>query len=303
MAGLRRRAYRYAVIEYEKRTAYQKTTEHPVSIALRLTPRLLYGEATQTLDSAVETLKLRDGLMNKRQATLLAEHLNSKLGPDRYDTWRVVEGPESDGNARKWLDALGSTYQLMRRESGETAAWELGGAATRGIATFRVEQSPTLSSHQVFSSLPPRVVLPPRYLLACVSLEDETRYLAPDQYSWVGMRRLHPSVAATELFQLVTASNLLPAKPEAHHWEHSLRGFFYDQPPPHDDCSEYAHGFTAEEAVEVQDILKRNGYGDFEPARIGGDGNFNPLGFSDIVGAGKLVVPGQTPVEFFSYRG
>jgi len=308
MAGLRRRAYRYAVVAYESHTLHQRRTERAVSIALRHTPRLLYRESTGLLDGCVETLKLRDGLMNKRQAKLLAEHLNSTQGRPSHrvnSAWRVVEGPKPDGDARVWLDGLGAVGRHLRRESGETAAWGLGDAATRGIATFQIENSDARSSRSAFSAMPPRIALPPRFLLDCVSPEGATCFMAADHYSSVGIRRLHPAADATKLFELVTASNLQPGESRAHHSESPLQGFFHDWRPRHEDCSEYALGFADEDAEQVKNFLSSSGYGTFDAVRIGRGGDFNPLGYEDIVRKSALLIPGQTAlhVEFFSYRG
>lgn len=309
MEGMRTRTYRYAVVGYEKYTLYQRTRERVVSIVLRLTSHLLYQEAAGPLAGPVETLKLRSGLMNKVQATLLADHLNSMQGGPRYKsrtTWRVETGPEPDASARDWLDALDPIHPLMRRESGEAAAWDLGEVATHSIATYRMEEGLTLSPSQVFSVHSPRIILPARYLLDCWSPDGKTVYMAADAYSGVGVRRSHPCPAAATLCELITGSNLRMADCPTPSEQEAVCGFYYDdERGPHYDLSQYALGLTKEEAEQVSNYLTASGYGMFELARIGHGGNFNPLGFNDEYGVGKLVVPGTTPleVEFFTHRG
>lgn len=311
MAGLRRRAYQYAVVGYERHTRYQQTRNRAVAVALRRTNRLLYGEASLPPHGLTETLKLRSGLMNKLQAQLLVEHLNRH--PESHDrclqrrpTWAVVIGPEPDSSAKEWLETLEPMGSLMRRESGETAAWRLGPLATSGIATYRMENGLVLAPSQVFSMQPPRIILPPRYVLDCSHPDGATVYMAADERSGVGVRRAQPCEEAANLCELVSESNLRMAESPPGDESRLLRGFFAaGRIHDNDRSSHYALGFNEREAERVMAFLSAAGLGIFRSARLGQGGNFNPLGFEDTAHKKMLTLPGPAPldIEFFTRRG
>lgn len=286
IAGLRRRAYRYAVIGRESHTRYQKTRQLAVTVALRLTSRLLYREATDALDGAVETMKLRSGLMNKIQAQLLADHLNHVGVSKSHITWHVVEGPAPDTSSRAWLNDVGPMAPLLRRESGETAAWSLGAVAQRGIVTYRLENGPVVSPSQVFSVQSPRVIVPPRYILNCGLSSDIE--LPWDGTVGIAARRDASCEDALQLCELITDANL----DDDYYWSNTnpnvdftneVRDFFKSTEKRYfeDSPQAYSLGFDSEEAERAIKHLHASGLGEFFRARTGAGGNFNPLQLLD----------------------
>jgi hypothetical protein len=271
--GLRRRAYRYAVVGFKSRAERDEVAHRAVALALRLNPQILFGEATDLLDPSVENMKLRAGLLNKVQSHLLADQLNQRQ--NNVLSWRVVDGPAPDSSARVWLDALSPVAPLLRRESGETGAWGLGTVAQHEIAVFRLENGLMLSPSQVFSVQSPRVVPPPRFQLECRDFPANA-YM-PYGSCGLAAQRAEESEEARRLCTLITHINLVAGK----HWDdlpprtgfvEGVKGFIDDAKVDADyGAFAYSNAFDQQEAEIAVRHLRALGYGEFVPQRLGED--------------------------------
>lgn len=114
---------------------------------------------------AAALLRIRAGLMNHRQAHLLASHLNRFRNNDHHReklTWSVVQGPGPDANARRWADGVIGRRSLLRVWSGAENSWGLGEQATCKLSAYLVDCC-ARQTHRVISYGSPQVLLPPRY--------------------------------------------------------------------------------------------------------------------------------------------
>lgn len=164
---LRNLVDRFAVVAYEQ-TA-RGVAKVPAKVVLRVG---LEEEVSTVLQppkkgaKAFELVRVRAGLMNRRQALLLANHLNRfKRSPSRNLplTWRAVRGPDVADSARHWLDALGGGDLLFRRLGGSIPTWGLKEATRDCLAVYNCESAATWHDKQVFAYARPRMVLPTRY--------------------------------------------------------------------------------------------------------------------------------------------
>jgi hypothetical protein len=303
-AGLRRRAYRYVVLGVEAPKTCGTRQRYGATMLLRMTPRLLCEEAQGAGNDVLATLRLRSALMNRLQAELLADHLN-RFAPSggRAIAWKVVEGPAPDTSARAWLDATQPYPSLLRQESGEVQAWDLGRIATDGIATYRLENEPSQSSRQVFAMEPPRVILPPRFLLeGCLSLDDEV----PPGTAGMAVRRLVPCQEAQSLCARIGYRNLKAPAHDAYRVTRSraISDFLSYRPCLKSPTETYPYAFTRQEAEAAAAHLADIGWGEFTPRRVGEGGDFNPLGIEDMAPQYDIEVPGATPLklDLFLYQ-
>jgi hypothetical protein len=292
------------VLGVEAPTSCRTRQRCGVTMLLRMTPRLLFDEAAGASNDVLATLRLRSALMNRLQAELLADHLN-RFAPSggRATTWKVVEGPAPDTSARAWLDATQPYASLLRQESGEAQAWDLGPIATDGIATYRLENEPSQASRQVFAMEPPRVILPPRFLLeGCLSLDDEV----PPGTVGMAVRRLVPCQEAKSLCARIGYRNLKAPGHDAYRVarSHAISDFLSYQPPLKSPAQTYPYALTGQEAEAAAAHLADIGWGEFNPRRVGEGGDYNPLDIEDMAPQCDIEVPGATPLklDLFLYR-
>lgn len=311
LVGLRMQAYTYAVVGYVHFVNRQQPQKRAVQLVLRMTPRLLYGEATGVLSGMLETLKVRAGLMNKRQARLLADHLNG-LEKSKEDslafTWEVTSGPTREDSVRRWLDCLQPQGPLLRRELGEAAAWGLGPTASASLATYRLENGTTVNSDQAFSSEPPRIVLPPRFLLECFPPEE---YDPNPCTSGIAAHRHAPCQQSAQLFTFLPDSRLRDEDSWALGTKTSevmdeidrfFTGDSEDRPynlPSHT----YPLALSHDEVARASQYLQASRSWSARAVRVGTAGYFNPLHICETILREVVTVPGPEPFELaiFSY--
>ncbi|WP_157615525.1 hypothetical protein [Rhizobacter sp. Root404] len=308
--GLRRRAYRYVVVGELSRDDLRAPAGRASVLLLGLSAKSLAFEGKSPVSAnSLTMLRLRSGLMNRRQASLLAWHLNDFRESSNWDgsmMWRVVEGPEPDTSARGWLDSIADPAHFLRREIGEVATWGLGSRATSGIATYRLEHGQRASVDQVFASESPRLILPPRFQLIG-DVDDDCQF---NDGTWgiVVQRREScetASALATAAGQGLLSAPTTPDTMTRHDPSDDLgalaedaKVFFSDEHGRHEyGAAKYALGLSEAETLAAISALSARGYGDFRAVRVGRGGNFNPANIGDTSTIKIIHVDGACPFD------
>lgn len=175
---LRNRVDRFAVVGFDKDTHSTKTVrEYPRKVILRIAfsdQMDFRGRPLEGCERACESVRVRGGLMNRRQAMLLAQHLNGfRRNPSRHQvlTWKVIRGPEPRSSARAWLDGMGGEGFFMRRLLGDVPNWGIDDRTFSRLAIFDAEAANSWHAEQVFAYRRPRHVLPVRFEVSFVHKE------------------------------------------------------------------------------------------------------------------------------------
>jgi hypothetical protein len=169
--GARRRVKKWVVVGY----GASQTDGQDIPTAQLV---LLHGSASEALRCEdrvsadllpfAEQLVLRESLMNRRQAVLLAAHLNRFRRSGRHVErlkWRVVAGPDRGIPPRVWLNKFLPDSQCLRRWRGELELAGLGTQTCSSISVFRPSSGARLHDGQVFSVEGPQIRLPPRFVV------------------------------------------------------------------------------------------------------------------------------------------
>ncbi len=185
---LRIRVDRFAVVAYSTDSDFEDGRPVLRGVFLRGglsdvfdSPAYLVGDEHTR---ALELFRLRESLMNRRQAVLTADHLNqfssndSELGKV---AWRVVVGPGLDGNGREWLDTLGGKGLCLGGLVGANDEWRLGKSVMKSLRNLECVTVPRANREQVFSYHSARYVLPPRYEVFFKALRHGNGVAAPGE--------------------------------------------------------------------------------------------------------------------------
>jgi hypothetical protein len=170
--GSRRRVQKWAVVGYAMESFDARGNPIP-GIAQTV---LLNGARSDLLRASceitadrrhlAERILIREGLMNRRQAILLASHLNRFRRNGKHLqplNWRIVAGPGRGASAREWLNGLSTDGALLRRWLGELELAGLGENACGSIEVFRLSKGVKAHEEQVFAIEGAQTRLPPRF--------------------------------------------------------------------------------------------------------------------------------------------
>ena len=219
---------------------------------------------------ALELMRLRAGLMNRRQASLLANHLNRFGGRAhrmRGLNWQVVIGPEPDSSARSWLYGI-ARYDRLRHCVGEMLAWRLPGGVTDQLMTYDVDVE--WGGHaSTFTYRGYRAALPPRYDVMAQTADGSAwqasrSAVCQDAYSFA---RIHEDGGSV-------------VRVGANFSEDICELWGYDQVEAlpkswgeaHCPARVYATAFSQSEAIQVMKELRLRGYRQIKAMPVGIDG-------------------------------
>lgn len=233
--------------------------------------------------SSMDLVRVRAGLMNRRQAYLLASHLNRFRRSKRHGeqlTWVVVRGPVPDSSARRWLDEVGGKGLWLSTVAGESPefGWGWGPNATRAVAVYITSKGGLAARHQVFADKPAHYILPPRWE---VSAKEKTRSRGiPEDAVWKVTRNdLCPDAYAIanvcELAGLITGFGTHEGFDPGGVWGRCMLLGGNDFPEYGLGAAEvYATSFSRQETGQVMRGLRAAGYQDIRAFRVGAAGHF-----------------------------
>ena len=227
---------------------------------------------------ALELVRVRFGLMNRRQAHLLANHLN-RFRRNRHHgealTWVVKRGPEADASARAWLDAVAGESQYMQHTAGELPSWGLGTNTAHGLAIYTLESRVAAHPDQVFSYGRARCLLPPRFLI------------------YAGQRNGDSDLPTGETWNAVRATECADARGNAERVGLGGDSFEHADTRPEDMWGQdesappgdgpgytpgpvevYATSFGRKEAPQVMRALRKSGYRGIVASLVGVGGSY-----------------------------
>jgi hypothetical protein len=264
--------------------------------------------------AALELVRVRLGLMNRRQAHLLVNHLNRFRRNQHHGealSWVVKRGPAADTSARAWLNLVAGERQYLQHTVGELPSWGLGANAARGLAMYALEPKAVAHPDQVFSYGRARCLLPSRYAIYAANQAGDID--TPDGAVWCVVRKTECSEArrtAEKAGLIVRPFDFKYVEPEDMWGADDLLppgdGPGYSPEP----AEVYATSFSREEALRAMRVLRKNGYRSISAARVGADGSYvrwesgNSYFYHDEVRlARELLVDGEPAfdVRLFTY--
>ena len=336
--GLRRKAYQYVVVGFREDVPEPhsgRTARVPLAAAVLLTDtrELTFFESDWAASNEVAMLRLRAGLMNRVQATLLASHLNRFRRDVRHREvlrWQVLKGPAVDSRARAWLDGIPCAGPFLRRDLGELSCWCLGERATESIAMFRLDMGTVLSGEQVFACASPTRTPPPRYEI--VGRPPKGKQALPDHLV-MDIRRALPCPDALALTSYISECGLLQngynyydpytnwgrwvgqqastGTTSTSRGVYDFFGAYQDGVPP---CGEVAHtaamayslALSRCEAIAALPLLRDLGFEGLQLSRIGNNGIYYEAAYSltgdhrcvDLIS--RFTIPTSPPLELES---
>ncbi len=258
----------------------------------------------------MELVRLRSGLMNRRQASLLVNHLNRfRRNHHQIDTltWSVIRGPLPNSSARDWLDAVAGSGEHLQHTAGETLPWGLGLNASKALTLYVVIRSPSVNREQVFAYCPPRYILPPRF---AISVRERIRSPSVQTgQNWHVTRRTEDA-SASALAAVCEEAGLLGCEGPSEFtraedfWGPEDEGYpdyaGYEPTP----SQVYATSFSRDEAIRAMRVLRMAGYRDIKARRVGADGDFSRVqsghscfGQDEVSCHHTLIVPGRSELE------
>lgn len=262
----------------------------------------------------LELMRVRFGLMNRRQAYLLANHLNRFRRNQHHGevlNWAVKRGPAADTSARAWLDVVAGERQYLQHTVGELPSWGLGSNAARGLAMYTLEARAVACRDQVFAYGFGRCLLPPRYAIYA-ALEAGDRGILEGEV-WSVVRKTE----CNEARRTAEKAGLIGRPFDFKYVEPEDMWGAADRLPPEDGpgytpepAEVYATSFSREEALRTMRVLRKNGYRSISAARVGADGSYvrwesgNPYFCHDEVRLSReLLVDGEPAldVRLFTY--
>lgn len=297
---LRNRVDQFVVVGFaEARTAHPREKKVPKKIIFRAGVVEQEDSADRPIqgrEKAAESVRVRGGQMNRRQALLLTHHLNSfHRNPRRHQplAWRAVKGPAPNTSSREWLDELGGKGLFLRRLLGEIPDWGLGEHTLSEMAVYDSEPAASWHGEQVFAYRRPRYVLPIRFQV-CFVHRDRPRGVPDETQFWV--RRGSPCAAAHAMASAYLQAGFIddgatdvlnsclsdPFDPRTCDlWARDPSEDGAPEPIEQENQSPlaYAAGLTMREAVDVVRYLRRAGLKDVEVHAMGVGGRYLQRGF------------------------
>lgn len=284
--GLRRKVHQFAVVGF--RPSAKGDVAHAHAVIFRRVPALAalhHPEPSHCCSPEAESIRLRSGLMNRRQAHLMANHLNRYRRSSHFDealNWRVVVGPAPDASAREWLNRYPASGLFLREQHGALADRGFGRKTMESICIYGLETAQVWDREQVFSRDVPRPIPPSRYEILGSPVPG-TQGLAPE-FRFVATRQeLDPHAA--ELAAAIRAVGCLPGESDYVASDDALAAIWGGEPeeddgaPPDgprsaDPVSVYALSLSRSEAVSAMRILRSMGYRDLQLRKVGRDGEY-----------------------------
>lgn len=262
----------------------------------------------------LEMVRVRFGLMNRRQAHLLANHLNRFRRNQHHGealSWVVKRGPAADTSARAWLDVVAGERQYLQHTVGQLPSWGLGSNAARGLAMYALEPKVLAHPDQVFSYGRARCLLPSRYAIYASAEAGDSGI--PEGEVWSVVR----NTECSEARRTAEKAGIIGRYFDFKYVEPEEKWGADDQLPPEDGpgytpepAEVYATSFSREEALRAMRVLRKNGYRSISAARVGADGSYvrwesgNPYFCHDEVRLSReLLVDGEPAfdVRLFTY--
>lgn len=239
------------------------------------------GPPTESV-AALELVRVRSGLMNRRQAHLLANHLN-RFRRNRHHgevlNWVVKRGPDADSSAREWLDAVMGDCQYLRQTVGELPTWGLGANAAGHLVMYVVQPRMVAHRSQVFTYGAAQYLLPPRFAVRVV--EKAPQGDVPVGQSWDATRTSECDEAkrvadVCEWNGLIDGTYSNQGASPKDMWgiddNNSAPGGDDGISPPAAEV--YATSFSRQEVTRVMRALRKGGYYNIRAERIGADGTY-----------------------------
>ena len=223
-----------------------------------------------------ELIRVRSGLMNRRQALLLANHLNRFRRSRRHGAvldWSVVQGPLPDSSARDWLDAIAGRGGHLRASVGDLNPWGLGPHAGDALVMYLIERKQSAIAEQVFSYGVPFCVLPARFE---ISAEMKVRpYGVPEDALWTVVRatRDRESFTLARICEQATLLGSTETRRAADFWGEIRDGAPMDTSSDPHPSEVYATAFTRDEAIAVIRNLRAD-FHRIRVHRVGIDGDY-----------------------------
>ncbi len=266
------------------------------------------AQPVRTHERAGELVHVRGGLMNGRQASLLANHLNSYRRNARLNevlTWQVTLGPVPSESPRAWLDALGGQNVFLRKHEGSPTTRALETDARENISVYGCERAAPRHPEQVFSYQRPRHFLPPRYTLSFV--HGERPHGVPENEAFHVWRK-HPCECASAIADAYKKAGFiddpesdidyLSPSPSSDVETQAALLFKEDDtedgaPPQYwygmPSSLSYARALDRFEVSRVARELRRLGHRRIRLAILGADGRYDRLGYATSCHMGSIA--------------
>ena len=229
---------------------------------------------------SIELMRVRAGLMNRRQAYLLANHLNrfrrNRHHSDPGLTWSVVRGPAPGSSSRVWFDAVAGKGQTLHRTAGSLPTWGLGTSACEALALHFVKPILNRAPEQVFVYGAPRYLLPQRFTIRAVLITRP--YGFPENQEWL-VERQNEDASARAISMVCEQGGLLNEDAFADcdraedFWGPYQYGSPIDDSVRLSPAAVYATAFSREEAIRVMRCLRTDGYRDIRACGVGTSGD------------------------------
>lgn len=227
-----------------------------------------------------ELVRIRAGLMNRRQALLLANHLNRFRRSGHHGeplAWSIVRGPGPDSSARLWFDGVAGKGLHLRHTVGDLPSWGLRQWAAHAVEMYVVEPRRPAHREQVFTYGTARYLPPLRFAISAV--EKMRSHGVPKDKQW-SVTRATECEEAYSVAEACEQAGLIGNDDEyvlnlGDFWGPKQDGNPWDGPAyTPSPAVVYATSFSRDEALRVMRTLRASGYRSVGVRRVGADGNY-----------------------------